>query len=318
MEVKRRTARNLVAKLSSVSEHTRTQALCELRLISKHDPDSRPLIANAGAVRYLSRTLYGSSPTTQENAAATLLNLSITSRASLMSSSDFLEALSHALSNSPSPAAVQSCAATLHSLLIAEESYRPLIGSKHDILYSLLSIIAANNAPPRSINEALKALFGIALYPLNRASLVRLGAVRALVTLILKDERSGIVEDATAVLAQIAGCEESEEAIRKAGGIRVLGDLLDEGTGASERIRENAVAAMLNLARYGGEKGMKEVREMGAKVIKGITDLTKSGSAKGKAKAVDLLKIVVDGDENANEVRDFSFNNSLDSMNHSG
>ncbi|KAK8647325.1 hypothetical protein V6N13_121069 [Hibiscus sabdariffa] len=302
MEVKRRTARNLVAKLSSVSDQTRTQALCELRLISKHDPDSRPLIANAGAVRYLSRTLYGSSPTAQENAAATLLNLSITSRASLMSSSDFLDALSHALSNSPSPAAVQSCAATLHSLLIAEESYRPIVGSKHDILFSLLSIIAANNAPPRSINEALKALFGIALYPLNRKSLVSLGAVRALVTLILRDEWSGIVEDATAVLAQIAGCEESEEAIRKAGGIRVLGDLLDEGTGASERIRENAVAAMLNLARYGGEKGRKEVREMGAEVIKGITDSTKNGSAKGKAKAVDLLRIVVDGDENTNEI----------------
>ncbi|GMI75895.1 hypothetical protein HRI_001258800 [Hibiscus trionum] len=103
MEVKRRTARNLVAKLSSVSEQIRTKALCELRLISKHDPESRPLIADAGAVSYLSETLYGSSPTIQENAASTLLNLSITSRASLMSTRGFFDALSHALSNSPSP-----------------------------------------------------------------------------------------------------------------------------------------------------------------------------------------------------------------------
>ncbi|KAE8684330.1 putative receptor serine-threonine protein kinase [Hibiscus syriacus] len=317
MEVKRRTARNLVAKLSSVSEQTRTEALCELRLISKHDPESRSLIADAGAVPYLSETLYGSSPTIQENAAAILLNLSITSRASLMSTRGFLDALSHALSNSPSPTAVQACAATLHSLLIAEESYRPIIGSKRDILYSLLSIITANNAPPRSIKDALKALFGIALYQLNRASLVGLGAVPALVALIVRDARTGIVEDATAVLAQIAGCEESEEAMRKAGGIRVLGDLLDEGTGASERIRENAVAALLNLARCGGEKGRKEVMDMGAKVIEGITDLTKNGSAKGKSKAVELLKIIVDEDWNAKEVRDFRSSNSFDSMNHS-
>ncbi|KAB2031345.1 hypothetical protein ES319_D05G298800v1 [Gossypium barbadense] len=317
MEVKRRTARNLVSKLSSVSEQTRTDALCELRLISKHDPDSRPLIADAGAVPYLSETLYGSSPTIQENAAATLLNLSISSRASLMSTRGFLDALSHALSNSPSPTVVQSCAATLHSLLIAEDTYRPIIGSKRDILYTLLSIITDNNAPPRSIKDALKALFGVALYPLNRASLVGLGAVPALVSLIVRDARTGIVEDATAVLAQIAGCEESEEAMRKAGGVRVLGDLLDEGTGASERIRENAVAALLNLARCGGEKGRKEVKEMGAKVMEGITDLTKNGSAKGKTKAAELLKIVVDGYGNQSEVRDFRFNTSSDFMNHS-
>ncbi|KAK6271407.1 hypothetical protein POUND7_008505 [Theobroma cacao] len=317
MEVKRRTARTLVAKLSSVSERTRTEALSELRLISKHDPESRPLIAEAGAVPYLSETLYGSSPTLQESAAATLLNLSITSRSSLMSTRGLLDALSHVLSNSPSPAAVQSTAATLHSLLIADESYRPIIGSKRDILYSLLSIITAANAPPRSIKDALKALFGIALYPLNRASLVDLGAVPALVSLIVRDARTGIVEDATAVLAQIAGCEESEEAISKAGGVRVLGDLLDEGTGASARIRENAVAALLNLARCGSEKGRKDVREMGTKIMEGIAEVAENGSAKGKSKAVDLLKFVVDGNGNGNEVRDSRFNNINDLMNHS-
>ncbi|XVE52303.1 hypothetical protein DITRI_Ditri02bG0112000 [Diplodiscus trichospermus] len=313
MEVKRRTARTLVNKLSSVSERTRTEALSELRLISKHDAESRQLIAEAGAVPYLSETLYSSSPAEQENSAATLLNISITSRGSLMSTRGLLDALSHALSNSTSQSAVQSCAATLHSLLIAEESYRPIIGSKRDILYSLLSIITAANVPPRSIKDALKALFGIALYPLNRASLVGLGAVPALVSLIVRDARTGIVEDASAVLAQIAGCEESEEAMRKAGGIRVLGDLLDEGTGSSGRIRENAVAALLNLARCGSEKGRNEVREMGAQVKEGIAEVAKNGSAKGKSKAIELLKFVVD----ENEMRDLRFNNFNDLMNNS-
>ncbi|XP_012457458.2 U-box domain-containing protein 4 [Gossypium raimondii] len=319
MEDKRRTARNLVAKLSSVSERTRNEALAELRLISRQDPESRPLIADAGAVPYLSETLYSSSPAIQENAAATLLNLSITSRDSLMSTRGLLDALSHALSNSASQGAVQSCAATLHSILIADESSRPIIGSKRDILYTLLSIIGDEHAPARSIKDALKALFGIALYQLNRASLVGLGAVPALMSLIVRDARKGIVEDATAVLAQIAGCEESEEAMRKAGGLEVLGDLLDEKTAASTRMRENAVGALLNLARCGGERGRKEVREMGVKVMDVIREVGENGSPKGKAKAVELLKFVVDGNENENEVRELrlKFNSMDDFIDHS-
>ncbi|KAE8702149.1 putative LRR and NB-ARC domains-containing disease resistance protein [Hibiscus syriacus] len=318
MEDKRRTARSLVAKLSSVSERTRTDALSELRQISKLDPESRRFIADAGAVPYLSDTLYSSSQTIQENAAATLLNLSITSRDSLMSTRGLLDALSHALSNPASHAAVQSCAAALHSLLIADESYRPVIGSKRDILYSLLSIVGDKHAPTRSIKDALKALFGIALYPLNRASLVGLGAVPALVSLIVRDARTGIVEDATAVLAQVAGCEETEEAMRKTGGVGVLGELLEEGSSASRRARENAVAALLNMARCGGERGRREVKEMGVKVMEGIAEVGENGSGKGKAKALELLKLLVDG--NGNEVSDFTFKFhkiSYDFINHS-
>ncbi|KAK8662002.1 hypothetical protein V6N13_091590 [Hibiscus sabdariffa] len=318
MEDKRRTARNLVAKLSSVSERIRTDALSELRQISKLDPESRPLIADAGAVPYLCDSLYSSSPTIQENSAATLLNLSITSRGSLMSTRGLLDAVSHALSNPASHAAAQSCAATLHSLLIAEESYRPMIGSKRDIVYSLLSIVGDKHAPTRSIKDALKALFGIALYPLNRASMVGLGAISTLVSLIVRDARTGIVEDATAVLAQVAGCEESEEAMRKAGGVGVLGDLLDEGTSASTRTRENAVAALLNMARCGGERGRREVRETVVKVWEGVAVVAENGSGKGKAKAVELLKFVVDGNRN-NQVRElrFKFDKINDFINHS-
>ncbi|KAI3824127.1 hypothetical protein L1987_05576 [Smallanthus sonchifolius] len=58
MEVKRWKAKALVAKFSSVSEQTRTELLCELRLISKNDPESRALISEAGSIPYLSEILY--------------------------------------------------------------------------------------------------------------------------------------------------------------------------------------------------------------------------------------------------------------------
>ncbi|OWM78456.1 U-box domain-containing protein 1 [Punica granatum] len=295
MEVKRRTAKSLVTKLSSVSEQTRTEALCELRLISKQDADSRPLFADAGAIPYLAETLYSSSHEAQENAAATLLNLSISSREALMSTRGLFDALAHVLHNhsstSTSPAAVQSAAATLHSLLIVD-SYRPIIGAKRDIIYALIDIIRSPTSPPRSIKDALKALFGVSLYPLNRPTIIHLGAAGPLFGLILKDGRVGIVEDATAVVAQIAGCDESVEAFRNVSGISVLVDLLDFSTGSSMRIKENAVAALLNLARSGGERVVDDIRVMGLGVVDGITDVAEHGTTKGKSKAAALLGLI--------------------------
>lgn len=86
------------------------------------------------------------------------------------------------------------------------------------------------------MKDALKALFGIALYPLNRKTVIELGGVGTLFSLVMKGLAVGLVEDATAVIAQIAGCEESEEAFRKASGIGLLVDLLD---GANELQYEN-------------------------------------------------------------------------------
>ncbi|EEF49542.1 U-box domain-containing protein 11 [Ricinus communis] len=306
MEVKRRTARSLVSKLSSVSEQTRSEALSELRLITKHDPDSRPIIAECGAIPYLAETLYSSSHTAQENAAATLLNLSISTRDSLMSTRGLLDALGHALSHhstTTSPLAVQSSAATLHSLLIVD-SYRPIIGSKRDIVYSLIDIVKSPNSPPRSVKDALKAMFGIALYPLNRCTLIDLGAVAPLFSLVLKDGRVGIVEDATAVVAQIAGCEESEGEFARYSGVGILIDLLDLATGSSLRIKENAVSALLNLVRCGGERVAADVRDMAAIVVEGIKEVAENGTSKGKAKAVALVKVIEGGSSSFDSLLD--------------
>lgn len=297
MEVKRQTVRSLVTKLGSVSEQTRAEALSELRLMSKLDAEARPLIAESGSIPYLAETLYSSSDSTQDDAAVTLLNLSISSRAALMSTRGLLDALSHVLchhASSSSPFAVQSSAATLHSLLI-EEEYRPIIGSKRDIIYSLIDIIKRAGSAVRSIKDALKALFGISLYPLNRKTVIDLGGVGPLFSLILKGTSTGIIEDATAVIAQVAGCEESEEAFRKVSGVGVLVDLLDGATGSTMRVKENSVAALLNLVRCGRERIGREVREMGLRAVEGITDVAENGSAKGKNKAVSLLRVLYGG-----------------------
>lgn len=300
-ESKRRTVASLVSKLSSVSERSRAEALCELRQMSKLEPESRAVIAESGAVPFLAETLYASSHPSQENAAATLLNLSISVRDPLVSTRGLLDAIAHVISNhatTSSAAAVQSAAATIHSLLAADDDFRPSVGAKRDIVYALVDILRCHaSSPPRTIKDALKALFGIALYPPNRSTMVHLGVVPALFALVLKDGRVGIVEDATAVVAQVAGCEESGEAFRKVAGAGVLADLLDLATGSSMRTKENAVSALLNLARCGGgEKVVAEVREAAAVVaLDGVVDVKGNGSAKGKSKAKELLRVLYGG-----------------------
>ena len=207
MDANRRVVRTLVSKLSSVSEKTRIESLIELRQLSKQDPSTRPVIAESGAIPYLAETLYSSSHPSQENATATLLNLSITEKEPIMSTRGVLDALAHVISHHSSTsaaAAVQSAAATIHSLLSSVDDYRTVVGSKREIVYALVDILRCHrSSPPRTVKDSLKALFAIALHPLNRATMVQFGVVPALFSLIVNDGRVGIVEDASAVIAQV-------------------------------------------------------------------------------------------------------------------
>lgn len=290
MEVKRRTARSLVKRLSSDSDQIRTEAMCELRLMSKHDPEIRPFISDSGAIPLLLQFLYSASSTIQENAIATLLNLSISSREPLMSTPGMLDAVSYLLRCGESPTAVQTAAATIYSLLVVDD-YRPIIGAKPHILSSLIELARNPNSTPRSIKDALKALFGVALYPLNRPRLVELGVVPVLFSIVVKDTRIGVVEDAVAVIVQVAGCYESVDAFRKVSGVQVLIDLLDPLIGSSVQVKENAVAALLNLVQCGGEKANEDMQEIGS-ALGGITELAENGSTRAKSKASALLGIL--------------------------
>uniref|UniRef100_A0A7N0V8U8 U-box domain-containing protein n=1 Tax=Kalanchoe fedtschenkoi TaxID=63787 RepID=A0A7N0V8U8_KALFE len=182
-----------------------------------------------------------------------------------------------------------SSSSALFSLLSVDD-YRSLIGSKRDIIYALVKSLSDRSTPPRSVKDALRALFGISLHPPNRTAMVELGAVPVLFSLVMRDVRVGIVEDATAVIAQVAGCEASLQAFGKASGIRVLADLLDSATGSSEQTKENAVAALLNLVQSGGVEEVKYA--MGFGVLDGIEEVVEHGSEKGKMKASALLKAV--------------------------
>ncbi|EAZ14879.1 hypothetical protein OsJ_04810 [Oryza sativa Japonica Group] len=262
MEVKLHAARSLVGRLrgaAAVHDGAATAvAIAEIRHATKDDPDIRAPLADAGAVPFLAAQLTAPSAAS-EDAAAALLNISISARGQLMSAPGLLDALTAAL-RADEYCAAHHAAATVYSLLCVEAN-RPVVGARRPLLAALVSLLRA--APnTRATKDALKALFAVALHPPNRATLVGLGAVQALFALIMTDGRSGIMEDATAVVAQVAGCAESLDAFTRMSGLRILVDLVEQGGASTPRTRENAAAALLNLVvarrrarRGGGDRG---------------------------------------------------------------
>ena len=235
MEVRPHTARSLVGRLrgaaAACDAPAAAAAVAAIRLASKDDPDIRAPLAEAGAVPLLAAQL--SAPAAVD-AAAALLNISISAREQLASAPGLLDALTAALRTG----AAHHAAATVHSLLCAE-AHRAAIGARRPLLAALVALL---RAPPstRATKDALKALFAVALYPPNRATLVSLGAVQALFALVITDPRHGIVEDATAVVAQVAGCAESLEAFRWVSGVRILLDLVEPRGAKMARARHVA------------------------------------------------------------------------------
>ncbi|URE30428.1 U-box domain-containing protein [Musa troglodytarum] len=112
-----------------------------------------------------------------------------------------------------SPIAAQHATATLYNLL-SVEVYHFIIGSKKPLIVAL-------SAPTRFIKDMLKALFDLALYPLNCIALVELNVVSSLFMLVKKDGRRGLVEDAMMVIAQVARYDENMEAFWRVNSVSI-------------------------------------------------------------------------------------------------
>ncbi|XP_074280586.1 U-box domain-containing protein 17-like [Silene latifolia] len=302
-QVKLKTASLLIENLTSISDATRAAALSELRLLTKLDPDIRPIIAtfsNGVAISNLAENLYSTTPLSQENAAAILLNLSISSKQPLIATRGFLHALSHALSSHRtdySSAAVQSAAATVYSLSL-QPDLRPKLGSMRDLVYYLVDIVASFDSPSQSVKDAVKALFGISLCPENRKNVIDLGGILALFARVAGDGRVGVVEDVTAVIAQLAGCDAAPAGFRSVGGVRVLLDLIVPGEDqqATRRVKENAVSALLKLVEFGGQTVVEEITDVGLdSVLDGLREVVCSGTDKGKFRAQGLMNVLETG-----------------------
>ncbi|MCO5570512.1 hypothetical protein L7F22_024235 [Adiantum nelumboides] len=269
----------LVGDLKSGSADLQRAAATSLRVLGRHIPDNRKLIANCGAIVPLVVLLDSPDLETQENAVTALLNLSIDdSNKNEIAAAGAIDPLVQLL-RTGSAEARENSAATLFSLSVMDEN-KVAVGQSGAIppLVDLLM-----HGSPRGKKDAATALFNLSILHENKARIVGAGAVRPLVEL-MADPAAGMVDKAVAVLANLATNSEGRSAIGEEGGIPALVEVVELG---SQFGKENAASALLHLCTTNNRFRAMVLQE-GA--IPPLVALSQSGTARAKEKALALLR----------------------------
>lgn len=269
--------RKLIEDLQSGSDDMKRAAASELRLLAKHNMDTRIVISNCGTISHLVPLLHSTDLKTQENAVTTLLNLSINyNNKAVIANAGAIDPLIHVLKTGNAEARENSAAA-LFSLSVIEEN-KVKIG-RSGAIKPLVELLG--NGTPRGKKDASTALFNLSIFHENKVRIVQAGAVKYLVELM--DPAAGMVDKAVAVLANLSTIPEGQNAIGQEGGIPVLVEVVELG---SSRGKENAAAALLQLCTN-NNKFCSMILQEGA--VPPLVALSQSGTPRAKEKAKALL-----------------------------
>ncbi|KAK1377914.1 RING-type E3 ubiquitin transferase [Heracleum sosnowskyi] len=280
------TAEFLVGKLATGSPDIQRQAAYELRLLAKTGMENRRMIAEAGAIPFLVTLLGSNESRIQGNAVTALLNLSIfDNNKILIMSAGSLDSIVHVLQSGKTMEARENAAATIFSLSMVDD-YKVIIGAHPKAIPALVELLGDGTTAGK--RDAATALFNLAVYNVNKASVVVSGAIPLLIDLLM-DDKAGITDDALAVLALLLGCSEGLEEIRKSRVlVPLLIDLLRYG---SPKGKENSITLLLGLCKDSGEEVARRLL-MNPRSIPSLQSLAADGSLKARRKADALLRLL--------------------------
>ncbi|KAK6156108.1 hypothetical protein DH2020_010356 [Rehmannia glutinosa] len=263
------TAEFLVGKLATGSPDIQRQAAYELRLLAKTGMDNRRIIAEAGAIPFLSTLLGSTDARIQENAI-------------LITAAGAIDNIVDVLRSGLTMEAKENAAAAIFSLSLIDD-YKIIIGSHPRAVPALVGLLEKGTTAGK--RDAATALFNLAVINVNRAKVVLAGAVPLLIGL-LTDAKAGITDDALAMLALLLGCHEGLEAIKKSRVlVTLLIDLLRFG---SSKGKENSITLLLGLCKDGGEEVARRLL-MNPRSIPSLQSLAVDGSLKARFKKADAL-----------------------------
>jgi hypothetical protein len=168
-----------------------------------------------------------------------------------------------------------------------------VIGNTPDAIPALVTLLREGTAS-RGKRDATTALYNLAIYKGNQASIVRAGVVPLLVSLLTTDqeqeqETTVIVEEALALLALVADTTEGVTAITDACAIPILVKLLRF---ASSKAKEHAIVVLLSLCKIGGDAVIKTVVKSSSVVPSTYNLFTMGSTPRVKRKAGSLLKLL--------------------------
>ncbi|KAH7282104.1 hypothetical protein KP509_35G012000 [Ceratopteris richardii] len=268
----------LLQKLSLGQPDVQRAAAGEIRMLAKRNAENRVCIAEAGAIPLLVKLLSSPDLCTQEHAVTALLNLSIhDGNKGKIVNCGAIGPIVEVLKNG-SMEARENAAATLFSLSVVDDN-KVTIGASGAIP-ALVNLLRDGSL--RGKKDAATALFNLSIYQGNKPKAVRAQVVPPLMQL-LKDPSLDMVDEALAILAILATHPEGRAAISHASAAPVLVELIRTG---SPRNKENAAAVLLALCLHDPVQTAL-VRQLGA--YGPLTELAKSGTARGRRKAGTLI-----------------------------
>ncbi|XP_010935715.1 U-box domain-containing protein 12 isoform X3 [Elaeis guineensis] len=268
-------------KLKNGNQDEQRAAAGELRLLAKRNADNRVCIAEAGAIPFLVELLSSPDPRTQEHAVTALLNLSINdSNKGHIVNARAIPRIVGVLQNG-SMETRENAAATLFSLSVVDEN-KVTIGAAGAIP-ALINLLCQGSL--RGKKDAATALFNLCIYQGNKVKAVKAGIVEHLMRL-LADPSGGMMDEALAILAILAGNSDGKIAIALSEPIPVLVEVMRSG---SPRNRENAAAVLWSLCT-GDVQQLRAAREFGAE--EALKELTETGTDRAKRKAGSLLELM--------------------------
>ncbi|KAF9684710.1 hypothetical protein SADUNF_Sadunf04G0146800 [Salix dunnii] len=269
---------SLVQNLSSREFEVRREAVMNIRMLAKENPDNRILIANYGGIPPLVQLLSCQDSKIQEHTVTALLNLSIDeTNKRLVAREGAIPAIIEILQNGTDEARENSAAA-LFSLSILDEN-KVLIGGLSGIrpLVYLLQ-----NGTVRGKKDAATALFNLSLNQTNKSRAIKVGIIPALLCL-LEENNLGMIDEALSILLLLASHPEGRNEIGRLSFIKTLVGIIRNGT---PKNKECATSVLLEL---GLNNSSIILAALQYGVYEHLAELTKNGTNRAQRKANSLL-----------------------------
>ncbi|KAL8103505.1 U-box domain-containing protein 17-like [Apium graveolens] len=284
IESNKATAQLLIQELANGSQGAKTVAAREIRLLAKTGRENRAYIAEAGAIPHLKALLSSKNALAQENSVTAMLNLSIydKNKRRIINEAGSLGSIVKVLRFGHTTEARENAAATLFSLSAVHE-YKKRIAQEDGAVEALAWLLMEGTA--RGKRDAVTALFNLATHMDNCAKMIDSGAVAALVRALWCDT---VAEEAAGALAILLRQPVGAEAVGNEETVMV--GLIEMMHGGSPKGKENAVAALLELCRVGGEAATQRVLKVPA-MIGLLHSLLFTGTKRARRKAASLARV---------------------------
>ncbi|EXB82615.1 U-box domain-containing protein 18 [Morus notabilis] len=279
----------LADKLSSETGQEKNMAAYEARLLSKTSVFNRSCLVEAGVVPPLLKLLLSLDSSTQENAAASLLNFSkhSKSKATIVNNGG-LKVLVDVLKKGLNLEARQHAAGVLFYLASVEEN-RMLIGENPETIPALMELI--ENGTDRGKKNALVAIFGLLASPGNHWRVLAAGTVPLLVNLLKTCETEELITDSLAILATLAEKSDGTTAILVHKALDLAVEILNSST--SRAGKEYCVSLLLALCKN-GKKDVVALLVKSPSLMGSLYSLLSEGTSRASKKASALIRVLHD------------------------